>query len=135
MSDETTPGLTATVLGSLVEWAGESADLDDCREAAAVVSRNLSAAGFGPVRAVEADVIRETFALGAAWALGDDEEAPAALKARAESAEAALARVKTLRDAYYAWDGDPASEFASSPRQRAQLDAALNAALDREEER
>ena len=28
------------------------------------------------------DAIREAFALGAAWALGDDEETPAALKAR-----------------------------------------------------
>lgn len=44
---------------------------------------------------------------------------------RAEKAEAKVRAVEGLRDAYYAWDGDPESEFASSPRQRDQLDAAL----------
>lgn len=37
---------------------------------------------------------REAFALGAAWALGDDEEAPAALKARAEVAESYVAEFR-----------------------------------------
>lgn len=42
--------------------------------------------------------LREAFALGAAWALGDDDEAPAAVKARAESAEAELKRLKAAAD-------------------------------------
>lgn len=45
--------------------------------------------------------------------------------ARAEAAEAIVARVQALYDAYMAWDGDPSSEFASSPHQREQLRRAL----------
>lgn len=52
----------------------------------------------------QAEAIREAFALGAAWALGDDDEVPAALKERLVEAEAALARVGALayqRDVRY----------------------------------
>ena len=45
--------------------------------------------GNCPCGCVEAaERTREAFALGAAWALGDDEEAPAALRARIEQASA-----------------------------------------------
>lgn len=42
-----------------------------------------------------AERTREAFALGAAWALGDDEEAPAALRARIEQASAERDRYRT----------------------------------------
>jgi hypothetical protein len=49
------------------------------------------------------------------------------IMAEAENARlrARLAEVEALADAYDTWDGDPTSEFSSSPRQRAQLRAAL----------
>ena len=65
----------------LADWL----DRDDVNEnRAADEVRNRAA----EVNALYVETTRETFALGAAWALGDDEEAPAALKERAEVAEA-----------------------------------------------
>lgn len=37
--------IEALAVGALIEWAGESADLDDCREAAALVAQRFVAAG------------------------------------------------------------------------------------------
>jgi hypothetical protein len=48
-----------------------------------------------------------------------------ALMAENARLRARLAEVEALADSYDAWDGDPTSEFSSSPRQRAQLRAAL----------
>lgn len=47
----------------------------------------------------EPDAIREAFALGAAWALGDDEEAPAALRERIAEAEHHIQQLTESRDA------------------------------------
>lgn len=52
--------------------------------------------GDCPCGCVEAaERTREAFALGAAWALGDDEEAPAALRARIEQVSAERDRYRT----------------------------------------
>ena len=63
------------------------ADLSAARERVREVEGERDAAQLA--LGEQADIEREAFGRGVAWAMGDDEEAPARLLARAESAEAA----------------------------------------------
>jgi hypothetical protein len=51
--------LADTVLGALIRWAGEAADLDDCREAAAVVTASIEAHFAARVQEARAEAIAQ----------------------------------------------------------------------------
>jgi hypothetical protein len=53
---------------------------------------------FAPMPDAGLEAVREAFALGAAWALGDDEEAPTVLKERIAEAECLLHMTMDARD-------------------------------------
>lgn len=81
--------LQATVLGAFTEWAGDTADLDDCREASAHVAAVLVEAGVGFVAEAEqeraeaalADLRSRIEALADEWEASGFEVEPDQLRA------------------------------------------------------